>query len=97
MKIFGIYILTDVSLKKELKRRNDFDASQVKFLLKDNLRLRGIIEKPLGSFYDCRGGWARQNEYYGNVPNTGGDRNDKSLIVRISEEKKLEPSPGSHA
>jgi hypothetical protein len=48
-------------------------------------------EKPLdakifaGSFYDCRGGWVRQEEYYGNVPNIGRDRSDKSLIIRIED------------
>lgn len=39
-----------------------------------------------GSFYDCRGGWIRQNKYYENAfVTTGFERNnlDKSLIVRI--------------
>ena len=48
-------------------------------------------EKPLeaklflGSFYDCRGGWTRQTALEGpNVYGQYGDRNDKSLILRIS-------------
>ena len=38
-----------------------------------------------GSFYDCRGGWVRQNDYY--TPMNGiGDRNLESLILRIKQE-----------
>lgn len=43
MKLFGFYILTDAGLKAELKNRSDFDEKQVSVLLRDNLRLRGII------------------------------------------------------
>ncbi len=47
-------------------------------------------EKPLeatifaGSFYDCRGGWARQSEIY---PHISGSQNrqDHSLILRIKK------------
>lgn len=43
-------------------------------------------EKPLdaklfnGSFYDCRGGWTRQTEFYPNSRNQ-----DNSLIIRVEE------------
>lgn len=54
--------------------------------------ISGFVDKPLevnvfaGSFYDCRGGWVRQNSFY---PSTHGrgDGNDKSLMLRISKEK----------
>jgi hypothetical protein len=36
-----------------------------------------------GSFYDCRGGWARQSDYYTEYRNT----NEKSLIMRIATDK----------
>jgi len=43
-----------------------------------------------GSFYDCRGGWVRQNEFrepHGfSAYNT--DNNDKSIIIRIDPETK---------
>ena len=45
----------------------------------------------VGSFYDCRGGWIRQSEYYpmvGLAPNKG---NDSSLILAIKE-KLPEPA-----
>ena len=39
-----------------------------------------------GTFYDCRGGWVRQEEYY--TPMHGIDnRNKQSLILRIKTDK----------
>jgi hypothetical protein len=35
-----------------------------------------------GTFYDCRGGWVRQKDYY--LPSGYGDRNDRSLIIRVN-------------
>lgn len=43
MKLFGLYILTEGGLVDKAKERNKFDESQVKFLLRDNLRLRGVV------------------------------------------------------
>lgn len=50
--------------------------------------LSGFTDKPLaikifeGTFYDCRGGWTRQNDYY---PSSMYGRNDtdKSIILRV--------------
>lgn len=39
-----------------------------------------------GSFYDCRGGWTRQSEYYGSAYGSGNS-SDRSLILRIAEPK----------
>jgi hypothetical protein len=36
-----------------------------------------------GSFYDCRGGWVRQTNYYPQV--FSNDKDDQSLILRIAE------------
>ena len=50
--------------------------------------LSGFREKPLeakifaGAFYDCRGGWTKQVQYYEN-PTTG---RDESIILRIGTE-----------
>lgn len=37
-----------------------------------------------GSFYDCRGGWVRQSDYFGGGVFHGGDNNDHSLILRMA-------------
>ena len=44
-----------------------------------------------GSFYDCRGGWVRQKEYYPNQSIYGLDksRDDMSLILRINTKKRI--------
>lgn len=50
--------------------------------------LTGFRDKPLdaklfaGSFYDCRGGWVRQKDYYPQMHGMGRT-DDQSLILRI--------------
>lgn len=39
-----------------------------------------------GSFYDCRGGWTRQESYYGH-----GESSDRSVILRIEHRKTEAP------
>lgn len=41
-----------------------------------------------GSFYDCRGGWTRQKDYY--QPGQFGDSNDRSLILRVEKPEATE-------
>lgn len=56
--------------------------------------LTSFEEKPLevkifkGSFYDCRGGWIRQNEHYPNV--SCSNQGDRSLILRITRPQAKE-------
>lgn len=38
-----------------------------------------------GQFYDCRGGWTRQSNYF---PNHYGESTDRSLIMRIAKAKE---------
>ena len=38
-----------------------------------------------GSFYDCRGGWVRQSQYYVPGEYGGADHSDKSMIVRTQK------------
>ncbi len=38
----------------------------------------------VGQFYDCRGGWVRQQDYYGGPLYGTDDRRDRSLILRIA-------------
>jgi hypothetical protein len=42
-----------------------------------------------GSFYDCRGGWVRQSNFYPPSPYDGydGGANDRSLILRMNTKK----------
>jgi hypothetical protein len=53
--------------------------------------LTGFRDKPLsveifaGSFYDCRGGWIRQNDHNMNGYYMGGDKEDRSIILRIKD------------
>ena len=58
--------------------------------------LSTIQDKPLdvkvfsGSFYDCRGGWVRQAQYYGNSGMHGfNDNDDKSIILRVAKEVEI--------
>jgi len=37
-----------------------------------------------GTFYDCRGGWVRQSEYYANADRYGNSK-DNSLILRMTK------------
>lgn len=41
-----------------------------------------------GSFYDCRGGWVRQNAITEPMYFDGTNRDDQSLILTIREEKE---------
>ena len=38
-----------------------------------------------GSFYDCRGGWVRQNSYYASNM-FGENKDDQSLIITLKEQ-----------
>ena len=41
-----------------------------------------------GTFYDCRGGWVRQNEVYDhNRLHGGGGQDDKSIILQVKKPK----------
>jgi len=42
-----------------------------------------------GTFYDCRGGWIRQSEYYGSHMIHDESR-DKSMIITLREDKEVE-------
>lgn len=61
--------------------------------------LSTIQDEPLdakvfsGSFYDCRGGWVRQNHFYqsSSMNVTGANNNDQSIILRVNESKAPEP------
>lgn len=60
--------------------------------------LRSFESKPMeakifaGSFYDCRGGWTRQTNYYGDGFGRINNSDDRSLILRMAE-----PSPAGRS
>lgn len=51
--------------------------------------LRSFEDKPMaakvftGTFYDCRGGWTRQANYFPSHIGGALDRDDRSLILRM--------------
>lgn len=48
-----------------------------------------------GSFYDCRGGWVRQSQYNAHLHDLSCDREDRSLILRVSNAShETEAAPG---
>ena len=54
--------------------------------------IKSFADKPLsvqvfeGSFYDCRGGWAKQTEFnYDASPYMVSENRDKSIILKIDE------------
>jgi len=56
--------------------------------------LSSFSDKPLdanifaGAFYDCRGGWIRQNTYFGSsMYGNDHDSKDNSLIIRVNEKE----------
>jgi len=63
---------------------------------KDSLHIFG--NKPLkvemfeGSFYDCRGGWVRQNQYFRTQYNWDNNNRDNSLILKVSDEPEIKES-----
>lgn len=62
--------------------------------------LRSFEARPLeakvfaGTFYDCRGGWVRQADYFNSGMYGSGDNNGRSLILRMSEPKAGAALPG---
>jgi len=43
-----------------------------------------------GSFYDCRGGWIRQNKHYrSGLIHASQDEEDRSLIIRASSSVEI--------
>ncbi len=43
-----------------------------------------------GSFYDCRGGWVRQQAYYPACSGSGHNADDKSLIIKVNSKIEIE-------
>ena len=60
---------------------NDFEKNALKSFEGDKLEAKIFS----GSFYDCRGGWTRQADFY---PSNLRRDDDKSLILRMATKKQ---------
>lgn len=75
----AIYI-EDGVVQLVITPESEFERSALSSFQNDQLKT-SIFE---GQFYDCRGGWIRQKEYYPNSLHPQ-DR-DKSLILRVDKD-----------
>lgn len=74
----AIYI-EDGVVQLVLTPESDFEKSSLASFEKKPLEVQIFT----GSFYDCRGGWVRQAEYY-----HGSRDSDRSLILRMAAPTK---------
>jgi len=78
----AIYI-EDGVVQLVITPESDFEKNAIKMFQEKPLETK-IFE---GSFYDCRGGWTRQAEYYQPMHFERENDKDKSLIIRLQEEE----------
>jgi len=78
----AIYI-EDGAVQLVITPESDFEKNAIKMFQEKPLETQ-IYE---GSFYDCRGGWTRQTEYYQPMHFERENDKDKSLIIRLQEEE----------
>lgn len=76
----AIYI-EDGVLQVVLTPETEFEKSAVDAIT-DKSFTTEIVE---GSFYDCRGGWIRQQAYRKGTGLSDGFLNDRSLIIKVSK------------
>lgn len=82
----AIYI-EDGTVQLVITPENDFEKNAISSF--ENKPLDAKIFS--GAFYDCRGGWIRQRSYYmDRFSQWGTTDNDKSLILRISEQEPID-------
>lgn len=74
----AIYI-EDGVVQLVITPESDFEKNAIKSF--EDKPTKTIIHS--GSFYDCRGGWTKQGNYYPEHAFGRGDHSDKSLIIRV--------------
>ena len=79
----AIYV-EDGIVQLVLTPKSKFEKDALKPFMGEDLTVKTFV----GSFYDCRGGWIRQEEF------NYGEQNDRSIMIRINE-KKEETKPDS--
>ena len=77
----AIYI-EDGVVQLVLTPESDFEKNAIKSFESDELETKIFS----GAFYDCRGGWVRQNAYYQNHYNQDAN-DDRSIILRTSKKE----------
>ena len=81
----AIYV-EDGIVQLVLTPKSKFEKDALKPFMGEDLTVKTFV----GSFYDCRGGWIRQEEF------NYGERNDRSIMIRINEKKEeTKPDPKS--
>ena len=81
----AIYI-EDGTVQLVITPESDFEKNAIKSFCGDEIQ----SEIFSGAFYDCRGGWVRQNRYFKDGPySSGGDSNDQSLIIRTKTKEVI--------
>jgi len=79
----AIYI-EDGTVQLVITPESDFEKSAIKSFCGEDIESQ-IFN---GSFYDCRGGWVRQSEYYQPLHGVDVDK-DNSLIIRTKTKESL--------
>jgi len=79
----AIYI-EDGVVQLVITPESDFEKNALSSFDKEKLDARIFT----GSFYDTRGGWVRQNDYYPQSHLNPSESGDKSLILRVSDNVK---------
>ena len=76
----AIYI-EDGVVQLVLTPTSKFEKDALQPFMGEDLTVKTFV----GSFYDCRGGWIRQNEVQLDYI---GTQNDKSIMIRINEKQE---------
>lgn len=63
-----------------LTGENEFEKNTIRMFEKQPIAAKIFY----GSFYDCRGGWTRQEEVFPNTFGGGRSTGDHSLILRVT-------------
>ena len=79
----AIYI-EDGVVQLILTPQNEFEKNTIKSITNKDLSVNTFN----GSFYDCRGGWIRQEIYY-HQSGFGNQNYDKSIMIRIEEKEPV--------
>jgi hypothetical protein len=77
----AIYI-EDGIVQLVITPESEFEKNAVKSFSDKELEVQVFT----GTFYDCRGGWTRQERHYRSPMQGIDDNRDKSIILRITSE-----------
>ena len=78
----AIYI-EDGVVQLVLTPTSKFEKDALQPFMGEDLTVKTFV----GSFYDCRGGWIRQQQYY-HQAEFSTESKDRSIMIRINEKKE---------